>query len=179
MKHRVAPTLETARLRLRAHRIEDFEPILGMVGDADTMRHISGAQPREDAWRRVLSGPGLWHMLGYGYWVVERLEDGVVLGQAGLADFKRDMEPSIEGLPELGYVFAAHAHGQGYASEAVAAILQWSDATLGAEQLTAIISAENAPSIRVAERAGFSIREEATYKGEPILLFRRFRSGSN
>ena len=30
-----------------------------------------------------------------------------------------------------------------------------------------------APSIRLAERCGFNTREQATYKGEPILLLRR------
>lgn len=173
MTLRAAPTLETARLRLRAFRHEDFEPILAMVGDGAVMRHISGPQPREDAWRRMLAGPGCWALLGYGYWVVERSEDGKVIGQAGLADFKRAMEPGIEGLPELGYVFAAEAHGQGYASEAVAAILAWADDMLAPEQIVAIIDPDNAPSIRLAERAGFAVREPATYKGEPILLFRR------
>jgi len=120
---RAAPTIEMARLRLRAHRLEDFEPILAMASDPAVMRHISGAQPREEAWRRMLCGPGCWALLGYGYWVVERREDGAVIGQAGLADFKRDMRPSIEGFPELGYVFAAEAHGHGFATEAAAAIL--------------------------------------------------------
>ena len=178
MTLRVAPTLETARLRLRAYRLGDFEPILAMMSDGDTMRHISGAQPREDAWRRTLAGPGCWALLGYGYWVVERREDGAFLGQAGLADFKRAMEPSIEGVPELGYVFAAHAHGQGYASEAVAAIVDWADRLLAARQIVAIISAGNSASIRVAERTGFTRSETATYKGEPILLFRRNAPGT-
>ncbi len=171
--HRAAPTIETARLRLRAHTHDDFAPILAMVSDGENMRHISGAQPREEAWRRMLAGPGCWALLGYGYWVVERLSDGAVIGQAGLADFKRDMTPSIEGIPELGYVFAAQAHGQGYAGEAVAAILDWSDRTLDAEEIVAIIGADNAPSIRLAERNGFALREEARYKEAPILLFRR------
>jgi RimJ/RimL family protein N-acetyltransferase len=170
---RSAPTLETGRLRLRAHRLEDFEPIRAMLGDGALMRHISGAQPREDSWRRMLTAPGCWALLGYGYWVVERREDGAVIGQAGLADYKRAMKPSIEGLPELGYVFAAQAHGRGYASEAVRAILEWSDREVRAAQIVAIISHDNAPSIRVAERAGFAVREEALYNGEPLLLFRR------
>jgi RimJ/RimL family protein N-acetyltransferase len=174
--HRSAPTLETERLRLRAHRLEDFEPVFAMVGDDALMRHISGAQPREEAWRRMLTAPGCWALLGYGYWVVERREDGAFLGQAGLADFKRDMQPSIEGLPELGYVFAARAQGQGYAGEAVAAILQWADSVLNAAEIVAIIDSDNAPSIRVAERAGFDQREPARYKEADTLLFRRRRN---
>jgi RimJ/RimL family protein N-acetyltransferase len=173
MAARAAPTLETARLRLRAHRAEDLAPIARMLADSAVMRHLEGPKRREDAWRRMLCGPGMWALLGYGYWVVERREDGAVIGQMGLADFKRGMEPSIEGLPELGYIFAAEVHGQGYANEAAAAVLAWADAHLPDEELVAIISPDNAPSIRVAERAGFAEREPATYMDEPILLFRR------
>jgi RimJ/RimL family protein N-acetyltransferase len=174
---RAAPTLETARLRLRAHRLEDFEAILATVGDPEVMRHVSGPQAREDAWRRVLAAPGCWALLGYGYWVVERREDGLFMGQAGLGDFKRDMTPRIEGLPELGYVFAKHAHGQGFAGEAVRAILDWADGTFAPAEIVAIIDEDNAPSIRLAERAGFAVREPALYKDERILLFRRIREG--
>lgn len=176
MMHRAAPTLETARLRLRAHRLADFDTIADMSADAANMRHISGPQSREESWRRMLAASGCWPLMGFGYWLVERREDGTFLGQAGLADFKRDMEPNIEGLPELGYVFAAHAHGQGYASEAVSAILAWADEVIAPEQIVAIIDADNAPSIRVAERAGFARGETALYKGEPVELFRRFRA---
>jgi RimJ/RimL family protein N-acetyltransferase len=83
------------------------------------------------------------------------------------------MTPSIEGLPEMGWIFAPFAQGQGYASEAVAAGLAWGDETLKAPEITAIINHENAASIRVAEKNGFSLREEASYRGAPILLFRR------
>jgi RimJ/RimL family protein N-acetyltransferase len=139
------------------------------------MRHI-GAQthPREDAWRRMLCGPAMWMLLGYGYWAVERRHDRALIGQLGFADFKRDMTPSIEQLPELGYVFAADAHGRGYASEGVAAALDWADATIKHEQIVAIIDEDNSSSIRVAEKAGFNAREVAVYRGGEVLLFRRF-----
>ncbi|MFN3726977.1 MAG: GNAT family N-acetyltransferase [Allosphingosinicella sp.] len=170
------PVLTTERLILRPHRAEDLDAVAAMTGDAEVMRYIGGVpQPREDSWRRMLCGPAMWMLLGYGYWIVERRADGAVIGQLGFADFKRAMEPSIEGIPELGYVFAAHAHGQGYASEGVAAALRWADSALAADQHVAIIDPENAASIRVIEKAGFAIREPALYKDEPILLFRRTR----
>ena len=95
------------------------------------------------------------------------------MGQVGFADFKRDMQPSIDDLPEMGWLLSSDAHGQGYASEAVSAGLRWIDEALGCPEVVAIIDPANAPSINVAEKAGFSLREDATYKGEPILLFRR------
>jgi RimJ/RimL family protein N-acetyltransferase len=171
---RNAPVLETARLTLRPFRESDLEPMAASLADPEVVRHLSGTPyNREDSWRRMLAAPGLWVVLGYGYWAVERRDDARWVGQVGFADFKRDMTPSIEGLPEMGWIFAAHAHGQGLASEAVAAALAWADETLHAPEITAIISPENAPSIRVAEKAGFGERTEARYRDETILLFRR------
>ncbi|WP_114951210.1 GNAT family N-acetyltransferase [Sphingosinicella terrae] len=175
--HRAAPRIETARLVLRGFREEDLEPQAAMLSDPLVMRHVGGvALSREEAWRRVIGAAGLWTVLGYGYWAVERREDGAMIGQVGFADFKRAMEPSIEGLPEMGWIFAPGAHGLGYASEAVAAGLKWADVALVAPQVVAIIDAGNGASIRVAEKAGFSERETATYRGEPIELFRRRRA---
>ena len=169
-----APRIETARLVLRASTSDDLDAHASMLGDPRVMRHLTGAGiAREDAWRRLLQGPGLWAMLGYGYWSVERRADGRYIGQLGFADFKRDMAPSLEGLPEMGWLFAADVHGQGYALEGVKAALGWADAALKAAEIVAIISPENAPSIRLAERTGFVRGEETTYKGEPTLVFRR------
>jgi RimJ/RimL family protein N-acetyltransferase len=144
------------------------------MGDPEVVRHLGGTPfSREETWRRLLCAPGLWALLGYGYWAVERREDGAYLGQVGFADFKRDMQPSIEGIPEMGWIFAPYAQGQGFATEAVLGGLRWADEALAGREIAAIIDPSNGPSIRVAERGGFTSREEAAYKGAPILLFRR------
>ena len=173
----LAPVLESIRLRLRGHRQEDFDGQRAMLGDPAVMRHISG-QPldAEDAWRRMLCAPGLWDLLGYGYWVVEERASGRFLGQVGFADFKRDMEPGISGIPEMGWMLAPHAWGRGVASEATALALDWADRELRAAETVAIIDPDNAASIRIAKKAGFALGEPASYRGEPILLFRRRRS---
>jgi RimJ/RimL family protein N-acetyltransferase len=168
-----APRIETARLILRQAEARDLDPHAAMLRDPAVMRHLGAPIAREDAWRRMLQGPGLWAMLGYGYWSVERREDGAYIGNLGFADFKRELEPSLEGLPEMGWLFAASVHGRGYASEGVAAALAWADETLRASRIVAIIAPNNAPSIRLAERAGFSRAEETIYKGDPTLIFRR------
>jgi RimJ/RimL family protein N-acetyltransferase len=169
-----APVLETPRLRLRGFRASDLDAQAAAMTDREVVRHLGGSpMSREETWRKILASPGLWALLGYGYWVVERLEDGAYLGQIGFADFKRDMVPNIEGIPEMGWIVARQAQGQGYAMEALLAALAWADEALGSGEVVAIISHENAPSIRIAEKGGFSVREEAVYKGEPILLFRR------
>jgi RimJ/RimL family protein N-acetyltransferase len=169
-----APLIETPRLRLRGFRAGDFEAQQASMADPEVYRHLGGLPPaREETWRKILASPGLWALLGYGYWIAERRDDGAYLGQIGFADFKRGMTPSIEGIPEMGWIIAPQAQGQGYATEAVLAALAWADEALGGGEIAAIISHANRTSIRIAEKAGFSGREEAVYKGEPILLFRR------
>ena len=172
--NRKAPVVETARLILRPFRAGDADAQAAMMGDGEVMRHLGGHPlSREEAWRKLLCGAGLWPLFGYGYWAVERRADGAMIGQVGFADFQREMTPPIAGLPEMGWLFAREAAGQGYATEAAEAGLAWIDEALCPAETVAIIGPANAASIRVAEKCGFSGRESALYRGEPILLFRR------
>jgi RimJ/RimL family protein N-acetyltransferase len=169
-----APVLETPRLRLRGFRASDLDAQWASMSDPEVVRFLGGVpQSREETWRKILGSPGLWALLGYGYWVAERREDGAYLGQIGFADFKRDLSPGIDGIPEMGWIMSRGAQGQGYATEGALAALAWADEALGGGEIVAIVSHDNAASIRIAEKCGFSGREEASYKGEPILLFRR------
>jgi RimJ/RimL family protein N-acetyltransferase len=170
----LVPTLETERLRLRGILESDLDRWSAVMADERTVRYL-GRTPlaREEVWRRLLASHGLWALCGYGYWAAERKEDGVMVAQVGFADFKRAMSPSIEGIPEAGWIVAPDACGQGIAGEAVQACMKWADEALKGREIVAIIDHSNAPSIRVAEKAGFGEREEAVYRDEPILLFRR------
>ncbi|MFN3945612.1 MAG: GNAT family N-acetyltransferase [Allosphingosinicella sp.] len=172
------PVIETERLRLRPIWEGDLLAWSAVTADPDVARHIGGAPlSREETWRRLLATTGAWAVSGFGYWAAEmRGGDGRMVGHVGFADFKRDIDPPIDGRPEMGWVFAPEAHGKGLASEAVAAGLRWADETLRAPEITAVIEPANAPSIRVAEKAGFAQRETGTYRGAPILVFRRFTS---
>lgn len=173
-----APRLETERLILRATRLEDFEPSAALWADPAVTRHIGGKpSTRTESWARLLRLPGLWALLGYGYWSVEERESGAFVGQAGLADFKRDLTPNIEGVPEAGYVFSPAFHGRGYATEAMRAVMAWGDANLDAPRACALIHPDNAASIRVADKLGFKEREPATLGGEETLLVWRPRGG--
>ncbi len=174
---REAPRLETSRLVLRPFEAGDVDAQAAMMGDAVVMHHLGGqALSREDAWRKLLNGHAFWSLLDYGYWAVARRSDGVMIGQVGFADFKRAVTPDIENIPEMGWLFAREAFGQGYATEAALAALAWADEAMQAPEIVAIIDADNAPSIRVAEKCGFNENEPATYRGEPIILFRRKRA---
>jgi RimJ/RimL family protein N-acetyltransferase len=169
-----APLLETERLRLRPFSVSDFEALAQLWAKEEVVRFIGGKQfSREDTWRRTLAACGQWPYVGFGYWIADLKDDGRLVGQLGFADFKRDMTPSIEGEPELGYVFDPSVHGQGIAFEACSAALAWAEQAIGAESYPAIIDPKNGPSLRLAEKLGFEPKGDATYHGEQIAFFRR------
>jgi RimJ/RimL family protein N-acetyltransferase len=176
---RVPPSLDTDRLTLTAHTLADFEESAAMWADAAVTRFIGGRPAsREDVWNRLLRYRGLWALLGYGYWAVNERETGRYVGDVGFADFHRDITPSLDGAPEAGWVLATWAHGRGFATEAVRAALGWGDTHLasrtgGPPRYACIISAENAASVRVAEKCGFGRANDATYKGHPTTVYAR------
>jgi RimJ/RimL family protein N-acetyltransferase len=168
-----APTLETDRLRLRAHRTTDFEALSKMWADPMVVRHIGGRpSTAEETWARLLRYAGLWSLLGFGYWAVEDRDTARFVGDVGLADFHRDMTPPLGDAPESGWVLASWAHGKGYATEALRAVLAWADREL-TRQTTCIIDPENTASVRVATKCGYVELARGQLHGKPVIVLRR------
>lgn len=168
------PDLLTARLILRAPRPEDFDAAFAMWTDPVTVRFIGKrAQTREEVWGRILRYIGHWQTLGYGFWTIAG-KDGAFLGECGFGDFHREIAPPIA-LPEMGWSLASHAHGQGFAAEALAAAVAWGDVHLTAPRTACIIDPGNAPSLRVAARIGFREILRTTYRGDATVLLERAR----
>ncbi len=144
-----------------------------MWADEAVTRYIGGKpSTREEAWARLLRYPGHWALLGYGYWLIEEKTSGRFVGEGGFGNFKREIEPPLD-APEQGWALAPWAHGKGYASEAVGAMLAWGEAHFGRTDFVCMISPENAPSLRLAAKAKYHEAGRILYKGEPSILMRR------
>ena len=170
-----APVLLTERLRLDGHRIDDLDPLAtiwqhpgvhGAIGDGRV-------RPREEVWLRLLRSVGQWALFGYGAWVVRERDSNTIVGDIGLLEARRAIEPALD-APEMGWMIAAPAHGRGYAREALTAILGWADGH-GVDRTVAIIDPGNAASIRVANAIGYRPAGDATYHDRPIGVYARDR----
>jgi RimJ/RimL family protein N-acetyltransferase len=167
------PAIDTERLTLRIHGVEDFSESAAMWGDPNVMRYIAGRTlSREEVWTRVLRYRGHWSLMGFGYWVVREKASGRFAGEVGFADYKRDMEPSIEGTPEIGWALAPWAWGKGFATEAVRAVVAWGKRHFGPVTTVCLINPQNLQSIRVARKCGYQEWRPAVYNGLPTLIFR-------
>ena len=169
-----APAIETERTILRAHRLDEFEAYAAMWADPAVTRFIGGkARTREESWIRFLRHPGMWSMIGYGFWAIEEKSSGRFIGEAGFHDLKRDLVPSIEGTPEAGWGLIPSAHGKGIASEVIGGILDWARDRPGFEKTVCIIDPDNAPSLALARKLGYRQKSITTYHGEPTILLER------
>lgn len=170
------PTLETARLRLRPYRLEDFDAYAAMWADPAVVRFIGGVPfTREASWPRFLRQSGLWHFLGFGSFIIEHKATGVVAGECGFHDLRRAIEPSIEGTMEAGWILAAPMQGQGIAEEAMRAAIGWASTHGAGDRLTCLIDQDHAASQRVAAKLGFVEYARTTYTGKPVILLERPR----
>jgi RimJ/RimL family protein N-acetyltransferase len=167
------PTLETERLLLRGHEVKDFPAYAAMWSDPVVTRYFPSPLSEEESWKKFLRAFGQWAINGYGSLSVIDRTSGEFLGETGFFEARRNIIPSLIGIPEAGWSFAAAAHGKGYASEAVAATHRWGDAHFGRARTTAIIVPENLASIRVAVKAGYREAVQTIYHNEPITVFYR------
>jgi RimJ/RimL family protein N-acetyltransferase len=157
------PEIETARLRLRAPRLSDFDAWAEiMTGPAAP--HFGGPFSRDDAFVEFMASCGTWLLRGHGPWAVEPKAGGDVLGFVLLG-----FEPGDAEL-ELGYLFRPCAEGQGYATEAAMAVHHHAFARLGLDRLVSYIAPENAASARVAARLG--ARPEGDLDGSQVWVHR-------
>lgn len=170
----IAPTITTDRLILRAMALEDWPAYAAAWANPDMTRFIGGT-PRlpSVSWPKFCQGAGLWALCGFGYFSFIDRETGQFLGNGGLGRFERGI-PHLEGYPEAGWAFVPDAWGRGLASEAVGAFLSWGD-DQGFSEIRCIIAPENGPSIRVAEKSGFTRIDEVENELGVSLVFSRLR----
>lgn len=141
------PEIETARLRLRAPRLSDFDAWSEIL-TGPAAPHLGGPFTRDGSFIEFLASCGTWLLRGHGPWTVEPKSGGDVLGFVLLGFEPGDAEP------ELGYLFRPSAEGQGFATEAVQAARTHAFTALGLDRVVSYIAPENAASARLAHRVG-------------------------
>lgn len=166
-----APVLESERLRLRGHRLDDFESVAALWSDPLVVRFIGKPQTRNECWARLLRYVGHWQLLQYGFWAVEELATGAYVGELGFGEFHRELTPRLIAVPEAGWVLASQAHGKGYALEAMRTALAWMDASYPRTQC--IIDPDNLTSQKLATKLGYTPSHEARNGDEVVTVWYR------
>ena len=156
--------IQSQRLTLTELTLADAPMVLALLNQPDFIRNIADRQVRtvEQAEQYLLQGPlASYRQHGFGMWLVRRNEDKQAIGLCGL--LQRDFLP----VPDLGYAVFQAFSGQGYTSEAAAAVLGYAREQLGLTQLCAIVAPANQASIRVLHKCGFQSQPSAALLSLP------------
>jgi RimJ/RimL family protein N-acetyltransferase len=170
----------TDRLLLRRSRPQDAATISSYRSDPDVNRQQGWDRTDPEGVRaeieemadRFPGEPGGWVQFS-----VEERETGRLVGDVGLSP--ADGEP---GVIKVGYTISPAFQARGYATEAIGALVAYAFGTLGADVVRAYASAENVPSIRVAEKVGMRLMERFQHReGDEVwygVRYERQRSES-
>jgi ribosomal-protein-alanine N-acetyltransferase len=144
--------LETARLQLRRWRASDIEPFAAINADPRVMKHFPAPLSRAESEFMLEQIEDGFARDGFGLWALEEIENGTLLGLTGLSPvhFAAHFTPAVE----VGWRLAVAAWGQGYATEAAHAALEFGFAQAGLDEIVSFTTTGNKRSIAVMRRIG-------------------------
>jgi RimJ/RimL family protein N-acetyltransferase len=170
--------LETERLLLRQWKDSDSEPFAALCADAKVMEFFPSTLSREESDAMLGRCRGLIEERGWGLWAVESKEtQGCFMGFVGLHVPAADLpfSPSVE----IGWRLSEEYWGQGYATEAAQACLEFGFRNLNLQEIVSFTAILNQRSQAVMKRIGMHQTETFEHprvpEGHPLRAHCLFR----
>jgi ribosomal-protein-alanine N-acetyltransferase len=130
------PILKTERLLLEAPSEAGWAAYERFYTDAQASKMYGGPLTVRQAWARLASDLGTWHLQGFGVWLVRRLKEGDCVGTCGYWQSK--------GWPrELTWWLLPEVRGKGIAKEASLAAVQHGYTGFGWDSVQTYMKDEN------------------------------------
>ena len=153
---------ETQRLVLREWAAGDSERFYQVMNTPAVMKHLGGVQDRATWHAAVERILGYQREFGHTLWLVERKEDGQLLGFCGLKRVNAE-GTALRGQFEIGWRLRESAWGQGFAKEAAIAALDLAFGRFEAPHVVALTIDNNRESQGLMKRLGMTRREELDF----------------
>src|SRR5262249_49030822 len=159
-----------ARLVLRRFRTDDIESFVRYRADPAIARFQSWENFSEADGQAFLAAMSRQHPDTPGEWFQFAIE--LAATEAMIGDCALHALAECPGENEIGFTLAPAYHGNSYATEAVACLLDYAFGRLAKRRAIAITDARNTASIAVLERLGFARdptpRQPIVFKGELV-----------
>ena len=154
-------TIMTERLRLRPFTANDTISMHQILIGQDVLKYFPGTQSPSVEGVQKMIGRLLthWQEKKYGLWAVESRTTGNLLGRCGLQYIPETDEVEVD------FILDRHHWGQGLATEAGQASLQYGYEVLKLASVVGIVHPDNLASQRVLTKLGMQFVEEAEYFG--------------
>jgi RimJ/RimL family protein N-acetyltransferase len=161
--------IRTPRLVLRPLAEADRANVLEIQNDPRANRFNPHPPTAGETHRKFTYWLTHWREFGFGYLAVVETGSEELIGVSGV----QLRDHAGEQMLNLYYRLRPSAWGHGFASEAAAATVDWAERELPQYPVIISVAVDNTPSLRVAERLGFSRYVEADYDGALSRHYRR------
>ncbi|WP_392959015.1 GNAT family N-acetyltransferase [Streptomyces sp. LN245] len=164
--------IRTPRLLLRRWYDDDLAPMADINADPEVMRWIGDGSVRDlDATAEEIERwEEEWDEEGFGVFAVELLASGELAGVAGLSvpEYLPEVMPAVE----ISWRFGSPFWGQGYASEAAHATLEFALQDRGLDRVISVDRISNEASLNVVRKLGMKPERETTHPvyGFPLTI---------
>ena len=149
--------IATDRLILRPPTADDLPWIRAEMNSEAVLRHLGGMRSDAEV-ADILAADiaALAEPSGHRRWTIWRRDDERRIGRCGLFHVRSDAAPeALRGANEIGWTLAERAWGQGYATEAARAVLDYGFAASHCPAIFGQTSDSNVGSTRMMLRLGF------------------------
>lgn len=162
--------LTTARLALRPVQITDIELVHELWTNSDVRHFLFDERviPLDEARSIVEQSLLSFQERGFGIWLVFSHKTAQLVGFAGLIQ-------SSDESPNLIYGVHPDFWGNGFATEAAKAVLDYAFDTLGLKSVKADVDEPNVTSVRILEKLGMKQIRRAIVAGRPLLYYEQHR----
>jgi len=150
--------LSSERLLFRQHILADLDAYCAMEMDPEVRRYVGGApRSREDSERRFRDGALKPVTDQLSMWATVLKETGQYVGRCGVYPHFKDDGGVFEGEGSLGLYIARQYWGQGFATEAGRAFIEFGFKELHLNRIVTMVQVENTASVHVLEKLGFEV----------------------
>jgi RimJ/RimL family protein N-acetyltransferase len=159
--------IETNRLTIRCFRESDIPEYAAVVADREVTRFLGDGAPHsyEQAAAYIHDCIRSEAKEGIARYAVILIETGELIGFCG---FKK-----VDDYIDFGWRYARRAWGSGYATEAVAAVLDYGINTLKLSGIVAESAVENVGSVRVIRKPGLQFEAFGKVRGRKTVRYRQ------
>ncbi|BAZ46466.1 putative acetyltransferase [Chondrocystis sp. NIES-4102] len=160
--------IETPRLSLRYITISDLEALVPILGDPKVMEFsLLGVHNRQQI-RQFIEQRLLSYLeTGFGLYAVVYKENQELIGYCGFFIQKVAQQQEVE----IGYRLATKYWGQGLATEAAQAVLNYGKQRYNFQRFICLIDPANTRSIRVAQKLGMTLETKLVYHGLDVEMY--------
>ena len=163
--------LETGRLRLREFVPQDADALAAVLGDPVAMQYYPSALDRRGVEEWIGKNIGRYQRDGYGLWAMVLKDSGQLIGDCGCTLQEVEGKNHVE----VGYHVRRDLWGNGYATEAAQACMDYAFVRLGASRVISMIRPENVQSRRVAEKNGLVCEKVIFWRGYDHCIYAKSR----